>query len=136
MSPEFRETLALRVFSTRRYRRFRPAGASDTEPGVRPASRPRVTRGLPSAGFQKARQFRLRRGTHEGAEGRDRGLGAPVEVLKRLLDHCRIFDARNHLDRTAAVLAGQDVDLEYTLQPLRGNISALFRKIEPLCARR
>ena len=86
-SPEFRGTLALRVFSTRRYRPFRPAGARDTVPGVRPASRPCVTRDLPSAGLPQARQFCLQRGTREGPEGRGRGLGAPVEVLKDLLDH-------------------------------------------------
>ena len=32
-----------------------PAGVSDTEPGVRPASRPRVTRDLPSAWLLQAR---------------------------------------------------------------------------------
>ena len=104
-SPEFRRTLALRVFSTRRYRPFRPAGASDTMAGVRPASRPCVTRGLPSAGLPQARQFFLRRGTREGSEGGCRGLGSSVEVLKDLLDHCRIFDARNHLDRTPTGVA-------------------------------
>jgi hypothetical protein len=33
-------------------------------------------------------------------------------VLKDLFDHGRIFPARDHLDRTAAVLSGQDVDLD------------------------
>ena len=33
--------------------------------------------------------------------------------------HDRIFDARNHLDRTAAVVTGLDIDLEHALQPLR-----------------
>ena len=71
--------------------------------GVRPASRPCVRKGLPSARFQEARQFFLRRSTREGSEGRCRGLGSSVEVLNRLLNHCRIFDARNHLDRTTPV---------------------------------
>jgi predicted O-methyltransferase YrrM len=33
-------------------------------------------------------------------------------MIEDFLDHHRIFDARDHLDRTPTVLAGQDVDLE------------------------
>ena len=33
-------------------------------------------------------------------------------MVKDLFDHRRIFDARQHLDRAATVLAGQNVDLD------------------------
>ena len=36
-----------------------------------------------------------------------------------LFDHRWIFDARNHLDRTAAVVTGLNIDLEHALQALR-----------------
>ena len=39
-------------------------------------------------------------------------------MIEDLSDHRWIFDARDDLDRTPTMLAGQDVDLEYTLQPL------------------
>ena len=40
-------------------------------------------------------------------------------MLEYLFDHGRIFDARNHLDRTAAVVTGLDINLKHALQPLR-----------------
>ena len=55
----------------------------------------------------------------EGSEHGGRGLGAPREMIEDFLDHARIFDARDDLDRATTVLAGQDVDLEHPLQPLR-----------------
>ena len=132
-SPEFRGTFALRGFSTRRYRAFGPAGASDTVLGVRPASRPCVRRDLPSAWFAQARQLFLRRGACEGSEGGCRGRGAPVEVVKDLFDHGWIFNARDHFHRTAAGFAGLDVDLEHALQALhptssRRGVRALTRQ--------
>ena len=48
------------------------------------------------------------------------------------LDHYRIFDARDDLDGTTTVLAGQDVDLEHALQPLRprqNNCWAMARRV-------
>ena len=33
-------------------------------------------------------------------------------MIEDLFDHRRIFDARDHLDRAIAMLAGQDVGLE------------------------
>ena len=61
----------------------------------------------------------LRRRAGEGSEGWGRGLNAPREMRQDLFDHHWIFDARDHLDRTPTMLAGQDVDLEYPLQTLR-----------------
>ena len=60
----------------------------------------------------------MRRRAGEGSEGWGRGLRSSVEVLKDLFDHGRIFNARDHLDRTAAVLAGLDIDVEHPFQPL------------------
>ena len=40
-------------------------------------------------------------------------------MVEDLLDHRRIFDARDPLDRATTRLAGQEVALEYPLQPLR-----------------
>ena len=118
-SPELREPVAQRVFSPRTIRPLGPTGASGPTPGVRPASRPCMRIGaLPSAWLLQARQCALRRRAGEGSEGRSRGLGPPVEVFQDLFDHCRIFDARGHFHRAAAVFAGQEVDLEHPLQPL------------------
>ncbi len=78
-----------------------------------------LERGLPSAWFLQARQLVLRRRSGEGSERWRRGLGPPREMIEDFLDHHWIFDARNHLDGTTTVLAGQDVDLEHALQPLR-----------------
>ncbi len=68
---------------------------------------------MPSAWFRQARQWRLRRGAGERFEGGGggRGLRSSVKVLKELFDHGWIFNARSHLDRTAAVLAGLDVSV-------------------------
>jgi len=87
-------------------------GRARPRAGVRPAPRPCVRRGLPSAWFLQARQCLLRRRAGEGSEAQGRGLRSSVEVLKDLLDHGRIFNARDHLDRTAAVLAGLDIDID------------------------
>ena len=57
-----------------------------TEPPRRVLGQPRVHasgRGLLSVWFVQARQFRLRRGTREGSEGRGRGLDVSVEVLNQ-----------------------------------------------------
>ena len=43
----------------------------------------------------------------------------PVEGPKDVLDHRRVFDARNYFDRAAAVRARCDVKLEHPHQPLR-----------------
>ena len=91
---------------------------SDTEAGVRPASRPCIQKDLPSARFLQAEQLLLRRRAGEGSEPWRRGLGPPREMIEDCLDHHWIFDARDHLDRTSTLLAGQDVDLKYPLQPL------------------
>ncbi len=40
-------------------------------------------------------------------------------MLKDLFDGRRIFDTGNHLDRTAALLTGLDIDLELTFEALR-----------------
>ncbi len=48
-------------------------------------------------------------------------------MLKDLLDHDRIFHARDHFHRTAAVVAGLDIDLEYSLQTLRLTLIATWR---------
>jgi len=61
----------------------------------------------------------LRRRSGEGSEDWGRGLSAPREMIEDLFDHRRIFDARDHLDRTTTMLAGQDVDLNYPLRTLR-----------------
>ena len=45
------------------------------------------------------------------------GLSAPVEVVEDLFDHGSIFDARDYLDRTAAVLTGRAI--EFGTQPDR-----------------
>ncbi len=39
-------------------------------------------------------------------------------MLKNLLDHDRIFDARYHLDRITIVVTGFHLDFEHALQPL------------------
>ena len=89
LRPEFRGPLALRVFSTSRYRGLSPAGASAPLPGVRPASRPCFRRSVPSARFPQARQFRLRRHPPEGSEH------GPREMIEDCLDHHRSVDAPN-----------------------------------------
>jgi hypothetical protein len=57
----------------------------------------------------------LRRRPREESEHGRRGHGPPSEIIEDCIDHHRIFDARNHVDRTTRVLAGQDVDLEHAL---------------------
>jgi hypothetical protein len=54
----------------------------------------------------------LRRRAGEGSEHGRRSLGVPREMSEDFLDHYRIFDARDDLDGTTTVLAGQDVDLD------------------------
>ena len=61
----------------------------------------------------------LRRRAGERSEGGRRGLGPPREMIENFLDHRRIFDARDHLDRTTTLAAGLDIDLKHALQPLR-----------------
>ena len=46
------------------------------------------------------------------------GLGLVFEVIEDLLDHPRVFDTGNHLDRTGAFPAGLDIDVENTFEPL------------------
>ena len=118
-SPKFCETFDLRMCATTTDRPFRPAGASDTVPSVRPAPRPCVSRALPSAWFLPARQLFLWRRTRERSEDGSRRCRTPVKVFKDLLDQDWIFNARNHLDRTTTVFTGLDLDLEHPLQPLR-----------------
>jgi len=45
-------------------------------------------------------------------------LGLVFEVIEDLLDHPRVFDTGNHLDRTGAFPAGLDIDVENTFEPL------------------
>jgi hypothetical protein len=54
----------------------------------------------------------LRRRAGEGSERWRRGFGLPREMGEDFLDHYRIFDARDDLDGTTTVLAGQGVDLD------------------------
>ena len=75
------------AFSTQKCRALIPTGAGATTPGVRPASRPCVRRGLPSARFLQARQFRLRRRSGEGSEHGRRSLGPPREMSEDFLAH-------------------------------------------------
>ena len=81
---------------------------------------------VPSAWFLQARQCEWRWRAGKRSEGGGRGLGPPVEVVKDLFDHGRIFDTRKHLDRTAAVLTGLDLDLEHPLQSLRLTLIATW----------
>ena len=69
----------------------------------------------------------LRRCPGEGSEHWRRGLGPPREMIEDFLDHDRIFDARDDLDRATAVRAGQDVDLEHPLQTLRLTLIETWR---------
>ena len=71
---------------------------------------------VPSAWLLQARQCEWWRRAGERFEGQGRGLSPPVEVFQDLFDHDRIFDARNHLDRTAAVVTGLDIDLASTFR--------------------
>jgi hypothetical protein len=114
------------VFAVRQILRFvvpwtaaLAADASGSVPGVRPASRSCVSRGLPSAWLLQTRQCLLPLRSREGSEHGGCGLGAPREMIKDSLDHDRTFEAREHLDHTTTALAGQDFNPEYTLQPLR-----------------
>ena len=94
--------------------------------GVSPAWRLCVRKGryrvslVPSGPRQREWRWRPRK----GSEGGGRGLGPPVEVVKGLFDHGRIFDTRKHLDRTAAVRTG--LDLEHPLQSLRLTLIATW----------
>jgi len=42
-----------------------------------------------------------------------------LEVDEDFLNHLRIFDAGDDLDVASSIIAGLDVDVEYTLQALR-----------------
>jgi len=44
--------------------------------------------------------------------------GALFEGFEDLFDDSRIFYTGNHLDGTATILTGFNVDIEYSLQPL------------------
>jgi len=46
------------------------------------------------------------------------GLGPLFEMLENPSDDDRVFDKGDHLDGTAALLAGFDIDLEYAFKAL------------------
>ena len=94
---------------------------------VGPASRACVGRGVPSAWAQEARHWLLRRCMGDRSEDGDRGCGKPVEMGQDVFDDCRVFDARESLDRATTVLAGPDVDLEYPRQTLRLTLIETWR---------
>ena len=98
---------------------FSVADARDTVPGVSPASRPCILRRPPLAWLLQTRPFLLRRRPREGSEHGRRGRTAPVEVVKDFFDHGRIFNARDHFHRTAAVFTSLDIELEHAFQSLR-----------------
>ena len=57
-------------------------------------------------------------------------LGALFKVLENLFDDSRVFNTGNHFNGTATMLTGFNVDIEYSLQPLRpshGSVS-LYRR--------
>ena len=97
-----------------------PSSGERHHAGVSVQPRVRASeRNLPSASFLKAWQLLMRRCSGDGSEDGCRGLGPPFEMIEDLFDHRRIFDARGHLDRTAAVIAELDIDLKHPLQTLR-----------------
>ena len=56
--------------------------------------------------------FCRRRRAGERSDGGQRGCVTPLKMRQDLFDHRRIFDASDHFHRTAAVFAGQEVDLD------------------------
>ena len=101
------------------YRLLGPAGASDTGLECQASLASVRMEGsavslVPSGPVMSLAAARGRTVWRQGG-----GLSAPVEVFEDLFDHGRIFDARDHLDRTAAVVTGLDIDLEHPLQTLR-----------------
>ena len=115
--PAFRGTLTrplcLGRFLHGNVERLDPQAQATRGLSVRPDSRACVGRGaVASAWAQEARQFWWRRRAGERSEGGRRGLGPPREMVEDFLDHRRIFDAPDHLDRATTVLAGLDIDLD------------------------
>jgi len=61
--------------------------------------------------------------------------GDLIQVEKNFLDHRRVFNAADYLDRTTAFTAGFDVDLEYPYMDSSSFASTLFDDLRYDCSR-